>query len=216
MNRLNLIAALKPTLFILGLAPLAYYAIGFFADRLGANPIEALTRGLGTWALNFLLISLAVTPLRKLSGWNLVIRWRRMLGLYCFFYASLHLGAYLWLDQFFDGEAIVRDILKRPFITVGMVAFMLLLPLALSSNTFSLRKLGGKRWQALHRSVYAIGPLAILHYAWMVKADLGKPSIYAALLAVLLGLRLLWFIQPRLARNAPTRKTSPSPSRTLL
>ena len=216
---MKIAAAIKPTLFVLGLAPLAYYVIGFFADRLGANPIETLTRGFGTWALDFLLLSLAVTPLRKLSGWNIVIRWRRMLGLYCFFYASLHLSAYLWLDQFFDWSAIANDILKRPFITIGMVSFLLLLPLALSSNNFSLRKLGGKRWQALHRSVYAIGPLVALHYAWMVKADLGKPLIYAALLAMLLGLRLLWFVQAlraRPARSAPTRKDSPSPSRTML
>ena len=188
---------IKPPLFIACLVPLAYYAWGVQADTLGANPIEAVTRGMGTWALNFLLITLTVTPLRKYSGWAWLVRLRRMLGLFVFFYAVLHLSTYLWFDQFFDWAAIAKDILKRPFITVGMVTFALLVPLAATSNAFAIRKLGGRRWQELHRSVYLIGLLAVLHYSWMVKADVSKPLIYALLLGVLLGLRVWWRIQER-------------------
>lgn len=150
------LALLKTLTFALCLLPLAWYAWGFWQDALGANPVEAVTRGLGTWTLNLLLITLAVTPLRKLTGWYLVARLRRMLGLFVFFYACLHLTTYLWFDQFFDWRAIADDILKRPFITVGMAAFALLVPLAATSNQFAIRRLGGRRWQELHRTVYAI------------------------------------------------------------
>lgn len=187
----------KPPLFLACLAPLAYYAWGAQTDTLGANPIEAVTRGMGTWALNFLLITLCVTPLRKYSGWAWLGRLRRMLGLFAFFYAALHLGTYLWFDQFFDWPAIAKDILKRPFITVGMVCFALLLPLAATSNAFAIRKLGGRRWQELHRSVYLISLLAVLHYSWMVKADISKPLLYAAGVAILLGVRVWWRAQER-------------------
>ncbi len=195
-------ALIKPPLFVACLAPLAYYAWGVQADTLGANPIEAVTRGMGTWALNFLLITLTVTPLRKYSGWAWLGRLRRMLGLFVFFYATLHLTTYLWFDQFFDWPAIARDILKRPFITVGMVTFALLVPLAATSNAFAIRKLGGRRWQELHRSVYLIGLLAVLHYSWMVKADLSKPLIYALMVGALLGLRVWWRVQERNRQRA--------------
>jgi len=187
----------KPPLFLACLAPLAYYAWGAQADTLGANPVEAVTRGLGTWALNLLLITLTVTPLRKYSGWAWLGRLRRMLGLFVFFYATLHLTTYLWFDQFFDWPAIAKDILKRPFITVGMISFALLVPLAATSNAFAIRKLGGRRWQELHRSVYLIGLLAVLHYSWMVKADVSKPLIYALMVGALLGLRVWWRVQER-------------------
>lgn len=190
-------ALIKPPLFLACLLPLAYYAWGAQADTLGANPIEAVTRGLGDWALNFLLITLAVTPLRRYSGWAWLGRLRRMLGLFVFFYAALHLTTYLWLDQFFDWPAIAKDILKRPFITVGMIGFALLVLLAATSNAFAIRRLGGRRWQELHRTVYAIGLLAVLHYAWMVKADVSRPLLYALILAILLGLRAWWRVQER-------------------
>lgn len=202
-------ALIKPPLFLACLAPSAYYAWGVQADALGANPVEAVTRGMGTWALNFLLITLTVTPLRKYSGWAWLARLRRMLGLFTFFYAALHLATYLWFDQFFDWPAIAKDILKRPFITVGMITFALLLPLAASSNAFAIRKLGGRRWQELHRSVYLIGLLAVLHYGWMVKADLSKPLLYALLLAVLLGLRVGWRIQERNRQLAGAYRDKP-------
>jgi len=183
---------LKFVVFILSLLPLAYYGWGAWHDTLGANPIEAVTRGMGTWTLNFLLVTLAVTPLRKLTGWYAALRLRRMLGLFTFFYAVLHLTSYLWFDQFFDWREIAQDILKRPFITVGMAAFVLLAPLAATSSNFAIRRLGGRRWQALHRTVYVIGILAVLHYSWLVKADQSQPLLYGGILVVLLGLRAWW------------------------
>jgi sulfoxide reductase heme-binding subunit YedZ len=199
---------LKPLLFIACLLPLAWYGVGVWRDTLGANPIEALIRGLGTWALNFLLITLSVTPLRRVTGWHWLQPLRRMLGLFCFFYAVLHWGSYLWLDQFFDWPEIFKDIVKRPFITVGMLSFLLLLPLAATSSNFAIRRLGGRRWQALHRLVYAIGLLAVLHYTWMVKADLAGPLAYAALVALLLGARLRWHLQG--VKVVPTAPSGPA------
>jgi sulfoxide reductase heme-binding subunit YedZ len=186
------VGILKSLVFLLSLLPLAYYGWGAWHDTLGANPIEAVTRGMGTWTLNFLLITLAVTPLRKLTGWHAALRLRRMLGLFTFFYAVLHLTSYLWFDQFFDWGEIAQDILKRPFITVGMAAFVLLVPLAATSTNAAIRRLGGRRWQALHRTVYVIGILAVLHYSWLVKADQSQPLLYGGILAVLLGLRAWW------------------------
>lgn len=186
------VGILKSLVFLLSLLPLAYYGWGAWHDALGANPIEVVTRGMGTWTLNFLLITLAITPLRKLTGWHVALRLRRMLGLFTFFYAVLHLTSYLWFDQFFDWGEIAQDILKRPFITVGMAAFVLLVPLAATSSNFAIRRLGGRRWQALHRTVYVIGILAVLHYSWLVKADQSQPLLYGGILAVLLGLRAWW------------------------
>ncbi len=186
------LAALKRILFVLCLVPLLRLAWGAWDDALGANPIEFIQRSLGSWTLNFLLITLTVSPLRRLSGWHWLLRLRRMLGLYAFFYAMLHLVSYLWLDQFFDWQAIAKDILKRPFITVGMSAFMLLLPLAATSSDAMIRRLGGRRWQQLHRSVYAIATLGVVHYWWLVKRDTTLPALYAALLGLLLGIRALW------------------------
>jgi sulfoxide reductase heme-binding subunit YedZ len=182
-------ALLKTLVFLASLLPLGYYGWGDWHDALGANPVEAVTRGLGDWALRFLLITLAVTPLRKLTGWHPLARLRRMLGLFAFFYAALHLASYLWFDQFFVWNEIAQDILKRPFITVGMATFVLLVPLAATSNHFAIRRLGGRRWQALHRSVYVIAILAVLHYSWMVKIDQSQPLLYGGILAALLGFR---------------------------
>lgn len=194
--------ALKTLTFLLCLLPLAWYGWGAWQDALGANPVEAVTRGLGTWTLNLLLLTLAVTPLRKLSGWHIVARLRRMLGLFVFFYATLHLTTYLWFDQFFDWNEIAADILKRPFITVGMAAFVLLVPLAATSNQFAIRRLGGRRWQELHRTVYAIAILAVLHYSWLVKADQSQPLLYGGVLAGLLGIRYWWRERERRAQLA--------------
>jgi sulfoxide reductase heme-binding subunit YedZ len=152
---------------------------------------------MGDWALRFLLITLAVTPLRKLAAQPWLGRLRRMLGLYAFFYAGLHLITYLWFDQFFDWAAVGHDILKRPFITAGMIAFLLLVPLAATSNKAMIRRLGGRRWQELHRTVYAIAIIAVLHYWWMVKLDTRQPMIYALIVAVLLGIRFWWREQER-------------------
>lgn len=182
----------KAIVFVACLIPAAYYAHGLATDGLGANPIETVTRGFGTWALNFIAITLCVTPIRRFMGVSWILRLRRMLGLFAFFYAAMHLATYLWLDQFFDWTAIAKDILKRPFITVGMAAFILLVPLALTSNQVSIRRLGGRRWQQLHRAVYAIALLAVLHYFWMVKLDLRTPLLYGGAIMVLLGMRVWW------------------------
>lgn len=203
------IAVFKLTLFFACLIPLAHLIWGFQADELGANPIETITRGTGDWTLRFLLISLAVTPLRKLSGMNWLIRTRRMLGLYAFFYAALHFTTYLWLDQFFDWSGIAQDILKRPFITVGFAAFVLLIPLAATSFNTAIKWLGGKRWQALHRSVYAIGILSVLHYWWLVKRDISEPVMYALILTALLGFR--FYLREQERRRQLKASEAPKP-----
>ncbi|MCQ9379616.1 sulfite oxidase heme-binding subunit YedZ [Methyloversatilis sp. XJ19-49] len=170
--------------------PLLWLAFGAGTDRLGANPIEYITRATGDWTLRLLLVTLAVTPLRQITGWHWLVRLRRMLGLYAFFYASLHLLTYLWLDQFFDFEGIVKDIIKRPFITIGFGAFLLLLPLAVTSTNGMVRRLGGRAWQRLHKLVYVVGVLGVAHYWWLVKKDLTEPILYACILATLFGVRL--------------------------
>jgi len=161
-------------------------------DDLGANPIEAVVRFLGDWALRFVVIVLAVTPLRQLAHWPSLARYRRMLGLWAFAFASLHMSSYVILDQFFDWATIANEIIKHKFITVGMAAFILLLPLALTSTNGMIKRLGGRRWRALHRLVYLIGPLAVVHYVWMVKADIRQPLVYGGLVALSLGYRLIW------------------------
>jgi sulfoxide reductase heme-binding subunit YedZ len=158
-------------------------------DQLGANPIEAIVRTSGDWTLRFLLITLAVTPVRQLTGWQGVMRLRRMLGLYVFFYAFCHMLSYVVLDQFFAWDEIFKDIVKRPFITAGFTAFVLLIPLAVTSTNKMVKRLGGRRWKQLHKLVYPIAGLGVLHYLWMVKADIQNPVIYAAILVLLLGYR---------------------------
>ena len=184
----------KAAVFVAAWYPLARIVLFGFTDRLGANPIEFITRSTGLWTLVFLCITLAVTPLRRLTGWNVLIRFRRMLGLYAFFYATLHFTTYIWFDKWFDVAAMLKDVGKRPFITVGFAAFVLLIPLAVTSTRAMARRLG-RRWQTLHRLVYAIGVLAILHFWWMKagKHDLSLPKLYGAIMLVLLGWRLgLW------------------------
>lgn len=188
----------KPLLFLVCLLPLARLLYLGISGGLGANPIEFITRSTGTWTLVSLLLTLTVTPLRRLTGRNELIRYRRMFGLFAFFYACLHFTTYIWLDQFFDLGGILRDIYKRPFITVGFTAFLLLLPLAVTSTNAMMRRLG-RRWQPLHRLVYLIALLGVLHYLWLVKKDLTPPLIYAGLLLILLSLRLP-FIVTRLSR----------------
>lgn len=176
--------------FLACLLPAAFLLTNFFLDELGANPFEELTRRSGEWTLRFLLIVLAITPLKKLTGHSWLMSYRRMLGLYAYFYACFHLLTYLWFDQFFDWQEIYIDIVKRPFITVGILAFILLTPLAITSTNNWMRRLG-KRWKRLHQLIYVISILAILHFIWLVKADLLTPLIYAAILSLLLGYRLL-------------------------
>ena len=193
--------AAKPLLFAACLLPLAWLLYGAMADRLGANPAEALIRATGDWTLRFLCVVLAVTPLRQWLSQPALARFRRMLGLFVFFYAVLHFLAYAWLDMGFDAATIARDIPKRPFALVGFLALMLLLPLAATSFNRAIKALGAARWQALHRAVYAIALLALLHFFWMRagKNDFAEVAVYAALIGVLLGWRL-WRFRPSPAR----------------
>jgi sulfoxide reductase heme-binding subunit YedZ len=194
--------AVKSIIFLLCLLPATWLFTNFFLENLGANPFEALTRQSGEWTLRFLLVVLAITPLRKLTRQSWLMAYRRMLGLYVFFYACLHLMTYLWFDQFFDWNEILIDILKRPFITVGMLAFVLLVPLAITSTNNWMRRLG-KRWKQLHQTVYIIGILAVLHYLWLVKADLREPLIYAGILLLLLGYRVNYKMLLRRIKQIP-------------
>ncbi|WP_233803723.1 protein-methionine-sulfoxide reductase heme-binding subunit MsrQ [Paraburkholderia sp. HP33-1] len=188
----------KVVVFIAALYPLARIVLFGVTDRLGANPIEFITRSTGLWTLVFLCITLTVTPLRRLTGVAALVRFRRMLGLYTFFYATLHFTTYLWFDKWFDVAEILKDIGKRPFITVGFAAFVLLIALAVTSPRAMVRKLG-RRWQTLHRAIYVIGVLAILHFWWMKagKHDLLLPKIYGAVMIALLGWRLVVWIRER-------------------
>lgn len=183
----------NPKLWVFGLCllPLARLIVLAGSGGLGANPIEFITRSTGTWTLVGLLLTLSITPLRRLSGRAELIRYRRMLGLFSFFYACLHFVTYIWLDQFFELTAIAKDIVKRPFITVGFTAFVLLIPLAATSTHAMMRRLG-RRWQQLHRLIYPIALLAVVHYLWLVKKDLTTPLVYGAVALVLLALRLRW------------------------
>lgn len=189
----------KPALFVLALLPFAWLVWGAAADKLGANPAEYLERSLGDWTLRFLCLTLAVTPLRVISGTAALARFRRMLGLFVYFYAALHLLAYAWFDMGFDLAEIAKDIPKRPFILVGFLAFVLLTPLAATSFNRAVKALGARRWQALHRLVYVVAGLAILHFFWMRagKNDFAEVAVYAAILALLLGWRLVQAVRKR-------------------
>ena len=182
----------KAVLFAIALVPLAQLAAGvvYFPDWLGANPAEFITRTTGDWTLRFLLFTLAVTPLRKITGWNRLLKFRRMLGLFAFFYGVVHFASFIAFDHVFLVGEILRDIAKRPFITVGFVALVLMIPLAVTSTNAMVRRLGAERWLALHRLVYVIAPLGVLHFWWMVKRDVTEPAIYALIVAALLGYRV--------------------------
>lgn len=192
---------LKRGVFLLALVPLGNLAVAGFTDGLGANPIEKITRSTGYWTLTLLMITLAITPLRRLAGWQWPVRLRRMLGLFAFFYGCLHFSMYLVVDQFFDWEGIAKDIIKRPYITVGFPSFVLMLPLAITSSDGMIRRLGGKRWRQLHRLAYICAIGGVVHYWWLVKKDLTNPITFAALLSVLLGLRLFYAAKDALKRR---------------
>ncbi|MYM37279.1 sulfoxide reductase heme-binding subunit YedZ [Duganella sp. FT94W] len=187
---------LKGVVFAAALIPLLRMVYLTLTDQL-VDPLEFITRGTGDWTLYFLSITLAVTPLRRLSGWNWLIKLRRMLGLYTFFYGLLHFITFLWFDHFFDLAEMWKDVLKRPFITVGFIAFVLLIPLAATSTNGMIKRLGGKRWQWLHRLIYVIAPLAVLHFWWMKagKHNFTEPILFGTLLGALLLLRLWWRVR---------------------
>jgi len=197
------LSAIKALVFLLALVPFGKLVWLTVSEQL-VEPLQYITRATGDWTLYFLCITLAVTPLRKLSKWNWVLKLRRMLGLYAFFYGLLHFTTFLWFDHFFDVQEMLKDVVKRPFITVGFIAFVLLIPLAVTSTNAMVKRLGGKRWLWLHRLVYVIAPLGVLHYWWMkaAKNDLGQPLLFVLIVAVLLGLRLWW---ARTRAGAPVR-----------
>ncbi|MES2348356.1 MAG: protein-methionine-sulfoxide reductase heme-binding subunit MsrQ [Pseudomonadota bacterium] len=192
---------IKAAIFLLALVPLARMVYLTLTGQL-VEPLEFITRGTGDWTLYFLCFTLAVTPLRRLLKWNWLIKLRRMLGLYMFFYGLLHFMTFLWFDHFFDLQEMWKDVLKRPFITVGFTAFVLLIPLAATSTNAMVKRLGGKRWQWLHRLVYVIAPLAILHFWWMKagKHNFTQPIIFGVILGALLLMRVYW------ARNKAAAK----------
>jgi sulfoxide reductase heme-binding subunit YedZ len=181
----------KPVVFVLALIPLGHLVFAVLTGRTSANPAEDIILTTGLWALRFLLATLAITPLRRVTGWNPLVQYRRMLGLFAFFYASVHLLSYIAFDRFFAFGEILADVAKRPFITAGMTAFALMVPLAVTSTRGWIRRLG-RRWQLLHRLVYLSALAACLHFVWKVKVVIGEPVYYAALLGLLLAFRLLW------------------------
>ena len=204
--------AAKPVLFLLALLPFAWLVYGAFANQLGANPAEYLIRAAGDWTLRFLCMTLAVTPLRVITGTPALARFRRMLGLFVYFYVLLHLLSYSWFDMGFDVADIAKDIAKRPFILVGFSGFVLLTPLAATSFNRAVKAMGAKRWQALHKLVYVIAGLGLLHFFWMRagKNNFAEVAVYAAIIAVLLGWRLLQYLKKRraLPKALPVRRGS--------
>lgn len=193
------LSVIKVLVFLLALIPFARLAYGAFTDGLGANPLEFITWNTGEWTLYFLTMTLAVTPLRRLTKWNWLVRLRRMLGLFAFFYVLLHFTAFFWFDHFFDVQEMLKDVAKRPFILVGFTAFILLIPLAVTSTNGMVKRLGAKRWQWLHRLIYLIVPLGLLHFWWMRagKHNFTEPLIFLVIVGVLLLVRVVWAMQKR-------------------
>lgn len=187
--------SIKAVVFTLALLPLVSLVAGILTASLGANPIEVLTRDTGVWALRFLFLTLTISPILFFTKSQAIGSVRRMLGLFSFFYACLHMLLYLWLDQFFDVRAIIDDIIERPFITVGLLSFLALIPLAVTSNRYMMIKLGGQRWNRLHQLVYYIAIGAVIHFFMLVKQDKTEPLIYMAILCVLLGFRFIRYLR---------------------
>jgi sulfoxide reductase heme-binding subunit YedZ len=201
-------SVIKALLFVLALVPVARLAYLTVTQQF-VEPLEAITRGTGDWVLYFLCFTLAVTPLRRLTGWNWLVKLRRMIGLFAFFYAFLHFTTFLWFDHFFDVAAMLKDVAKRPFILVGFIAFVLLIPLAVTSTNSMIRRLGGKRWQWLHRLIYIIAPLGILHFWWMkaAKHNFQQPIIFGVIVALLLAVRVYWSWSGKAKRAAMVAQT---------
>jgi sulfoxide reductase heme-binding subunit YedZ len=199
----------KVVVFALSLAPFLWIGWKTYRGELTANPVEFYQHQTGDWTLRFLVFTLCITPLRRIFNLPELIRFRRMLGLFAFFYVSLHFLTYLGPDQSFSFAGMLKDVAKRPFITVGFAAFLLLIPLALTSTAGWIRRLGGKRWQMLHRAVYASAVLGVIHYYWLVKSDIRKPLFYGALVAILLAWRLWsWIAKKKAPAAVPSLETS--------
>ncbi len=196
---------LKPIVWIACLLPLGNLALRAAQGRMGANPIELITHETGWWTLFLLLASLAITPLRRITKLYWLVQYRRLVGLFAFFYGTLHMITYVWLDQFFDVHAMLRDIAKRPFITMGSLSYLSMLPLALTSTQWSIRKLG-KSWQTLHRLAYVAAIAGVVHFYWLVKKDVSEPLTFGAVLAVLFGVRVFYALRERTAKNTPAAR----------
>ena len=209
MATASTISRIKPVVFLACLVPALLLGWDALTGGLGVNPIEDITHRTGDWALRFLLVTLAVTPLRRLAGWNALIRFRRMVGLFAFFYATLHFSTYLVFDHFFDLLLIIDDVAERKYVTAGFVGFVLMVPLAVTSTQGWIRRLG-KRWTALHRLVYASAVAGVVHFLWLVKIDIGEPLIYAVILAVLLGARAAYRYR---GRGGSVRARTAGPAR---
>ena len=203
-----MVSRFKPFVFLLCLVPFAQLAYNAYIGDLGVNPIDFITRFTGSWALIFLIGTLAVTPARRLTGWNDLIKLRRMLGLFAFSYAFTHFATYLVLDHFFDWQAIGKDIVKRPYVTAGFTAFVIMLPLALTSTAGMIRRLG-KRWQKLHRLIYVAALAGVIHFYWLVKADIRRPAQYGFVLALLLIYRILVTWRSDIAKSSSKRVVRP-------
>ena len=197
--------AAKAVVFLVCLVPGLWLVFRTLTGRLGINPVEDLELTTGIWTFRFLIATLAITPLRRITGWNRIIQYRRMLGLFTFFYVCLHFAIYIGIDESFAWDFIVKDVVKRPFITMGFTAFVLMIPLALTSTKGWIRRLG-KRWQALHRLIYICAICGSIHYLWKVKVMIGSPVYYAAIVGVLLGFRVVW--QVRTAKLLKTQRVT--------
>lgn len=200
---------IKPVVFVAALSPFGILMYNFFTDSLSANPLDDITDTTGTWTLRFLMITLTITPLTKITGYGIISQLRRMLGLFAFYYGAMHFMTYLWFDKFFEWEEILADVPKRPFITVGFTSLVLMTPLALTSWDRMVKWMGGKRWKRLHRLVYVVAVGGVIHYLWLVKADIQRPVIYGIILTLLLGYRLGTFFSGRLQKwRVEMRRTS--------
>ncbi len=193
---------LKPIVFLAALIPLGFLGLDALQGRMGANPIEKITHQTGLWTLILLLVTLSITPLRRITGIQWLIQYRRMIGIFAFFYGFLHFMTYVWLDQFFDFHSMIKDVYKRPFITAGFTAFVLLIPLAITSTKGWIRRLG-KKWQGLHRLIYISAAAGVTHFIWLVKADLREPLIYAAIFGGLMAIRAWFWLEKRRRITVP-------------
>ncbi len=215
MNKLLSNKWLKVPVFLACLVPLGILAWGYWHDDLTANPLEYITHSTGDWTIRFLILTLAVTPFRKILNMPAFIRYRRMLGLFAFFYGCLHFTTYLWFDKEFDFHEMLRDVSKRKFIMAGFAAFLLMVPLAVTSTRGWIRRMGGRNWQLLHRAIYFSAIAGVIHYAWLVKSDETKPIQYAALVGVLLLYRLgAWFEGRQRPAPAGMRSAEPTTAET--
>jgi methionine sulfoxide reductase heme-binding subunit len=192
MKSNKVLSTVKPVAFGLCLLPVFLLAWNGLNGGLSANPIADITNETGIWTLRFIVLTLAITPLRKITNWHWLIKFRRMIGLFAFFYGTLHFTTYIWLDQFFDWQSIVNDIPKRPFITIGFASFILMAPLAVTSTQKMIRRLGGKKWDVLHRLIYFTAVGGVIHYVWLVKVVTYRQITYAIIIAALLLFRLIW------------------------